>query len=167
MYRSPLIPARLSYKWFLEWWFIHAGKSNAHLHILWFVPVTLVTTNAAGCTDTIRKNDFVRIQRPQVSIVQVPQEGCVPYAYQPTIQINSPDSIISYLWNFGDNNTSTEANPLNTYTVAGIYTVTLIYTTAGGCTDSVKAIDAIRVGEKPIINFTATPRFACVSIDPV
>jgi PKD repeat protein len=159
---SQLASGALSYKWFFGDGDSSTQENPIHTYTSYgLFPVTLVTTNAAGCTDTIRKNDFVRIQRPQVSIVQVPQEGCVPYTYQPTIQINSPDSIISYLWNFGDNNTSTLANPLYTYTVAGVYTVTLTYTTAGGCTDSIKAIDAIRVGEKPNVNFTAMPRFAC------
>ena len=152
----------LSYKWFFGDGDSSTQENPTHNYTSFgSFAVTLVTTNAAGCTDTIRKDSFVRIQRPEVSIVQVPQEGCVPYAYQPKIQINSPDSIVSYLWNFGDNNTSTLANPQYTYTVPGVYTVSLTYTTAGGCTDSVKAIDAIRVGEKPIVNFTATPRFAC------
>ncbi len=34
----------------------------------------------------------------------------------------------TYLWNFGDNNTSTDANPSHTYTTAGTYTITLSIT---------------------------------------
>lgn len=133
----------------------HTYNSYGQFH------VTLITTNAAGCSDTLRKLAFVRIQQPQVSIIYVPQEGCIPFTYQPVITINSPDSIVNYQWNFGDGNTSTLRNPTNIYTVAGTYSVTLIYTTAGGCTDSVRVNNAIRVGQKPTINFTATPRYAC------
>jgi len=39
---------------------------------------------------------------------------------------------INYLWNFGDNITSTLENPIHTYTEIGIYTVTLTATNAFG-----------------------------------
>ncbi|MFN0014387.1 MAG: S8 family serine peptidase [Saprospiraceae bacterium] len=38
----------------------------------------------------------------------------------------------SYLWNFGDGNTSTEANPVHTYSLPGMYTMTL--TVSNSCT---------------------------------
>ncbi|MBL7941336.1 MAG: PKD domain-containing protein [Flavobacteriales bacterium] len=43
-------------------------------------------------------------------------------------------TILSYLWDFGDGNTSTLANPSYTYTVSGFYTVTLTVEDANGCT---------------------------------
>lgn len=39
----------------------------------------------------------------------------------------------SYLWDFGDGNTSTQAAPNHTYTAAGLYTVSLTVTDANGC----------------------------------
>jgi PKD repeat protein/N-acetyl-anhydromuramyl-L-alanine amidase AmpD len=39
---------------------------------------------------------------------------------------NNSTYATNYLWVFGDGNTSTDLNPLNTYTTAGDYTVTLI-----------------------------------------
>lgn len=42
----------------------------------------------------------------------------------------------TYYWNFGDNNTSTEANPSNTYQNPGEYTVILIAENAYGCKDT-------------------------------
>ncbi len=39
---------------------------------------------------------------------------------------------VSYLWDFGDGNTSTEANPNYTYTSGGLYTVTLTTTSSDG-----------------------------------
>lgn len=46
---------------------------------------------------------------------------------------NESTSGLSYLWDFGDGNTSTAENPSHTYTAAGDYTVTLI---AYGCNGS-------------------------------
>ncbi len=40
--------------------------------------------------------------------------------------VTSATNIIAYNWNFGDGNTSTAANPSNTYTAAGVYYVTAI-----------------------------------------
>ena len=44
-------------------------------------------------------------------------------------------TIASYLWDFGDGETSTEASPSHTYAAAGEVTVTLTVTDNGGATD--------------------------------
>jgi len=43
---------------------------------------------------------------------------------------------MSWAWDFGDGNTSTEQNPTHTYTQAGIYLVRLTVTNAEGCTNT-------------------------------
>lgn len=43
----------------------------------------------------------------------------------------------SYLWDFGDGNTSTDTDPTHLYDEGGIYTVTLVTTNALGCTDTI------------------------------
>lgn len=123
--------------------------------------VTLIVTNVAGCTDTLVKSKYIQIKAPQVTLTNLPQEGCIPYAWQPSFTVNSVDALVSYVWHFGDGGTATESNPLHTYTQPGTYTVKLVYTTAGGCTDSTIVTDAIRVGTKPIVAFAATPRDVC------
>lgn len=45
-------------------------------------------------------------------------------------------SVSSYLWNFGDNTTSTLANPIHTYPNTGTYGVTLTISTTTGCTST-------------------------------
>ncbi len=48
---------------------------------------------------------------------------------------NDPDgTIVSYLWDFGDSNTSTSANPSHTYASAGTYNVSLTVTDNLGAT---------------------------------
>lgn len=42
----------------------------------------------------------------------------------------------SWYWDFGNTSTSTQQNPSQTYQTTGSYTVTLIITSAGGCTDT-------------------------------
>jgi PKD repeat protein len=53
-----------------------------------------------------------------------------------TDQSNSSGAIGTWLWEFGDGTTSTEQNPVHTYTLAGTYAVCLTITSAdGSCTD--------------------------------
>ena len=50
----------------------------------------------------------------------------------------------SWLWDFGDGNTSTAQNPTHTYTTPGTYSVALISTGPGGF-DIERKIDIIQV----------------------
>jgi gliding motility-associated-like protein len=125
--------------------------------------VTLIVTNALGCTDTIIKKDFIQVQKPQIELKKLPQSGCAPLTINPTASITSNQQILSYLWKFGDGTTSTSANPQHIYTIAGTYNVTLVITTQGGCKDSVTMLNAVRIGNKPDAQFIASPGEVCNS----
>ncbi len=51
------------------------------------------------------------------------------------IQFLGPSGASSYLWDFGDGTTSTEANPIHTYQLPDTYRVCLTVQDTGGCTD--------------------------------
>ncbi len=127
--------------------------------------VSLIVTNSFGCTDTVTKNDFIKIIRPQITIPMLPLEGCVPYGVNFTANIATLDEVTSYLWDFGDGNTSTSENPYHTYPNQGTYDVTLTITTSTGCTESTTLNSAIKVGRKPIIDFSAMPSTSCAFQD--
>gem|GEM_PF-829090 len=55
--------------------------------------------------------------------------------------------ITSYLWDFGDGNTSTDPNPAHTYTTPGAYIVTLTVSDGASCTYVAYSISAILVWE--------------------
>jgi gliding motility-associated-like protein len=123
--------------------------------------VTLVATNTSGCSDTLTQAGFVRIQRPVISFPTLPQMGCVPYTTTFSAGISTLDNITSYLWNFGDGNTSTLATPTHTYPVQGTYTVSLTITTSTGCMESLSLTSAVNTGRIPVIDFTASPNPVC------
>lgn len=123
--------------------------------------VTLVVTNAAGCTDTVTKKDFVQVQKPQIEFKNLPQSGCVPLTVNPSAKIISNQTILSYLWKFGDGTTSTAASPQHIYNTAGTYSVTLVITTQSGCKDSLTLSNAVRAGNKPHAQFIASPGETC------
>lgn len=67
----------------------------------------------------------------------------------------------SYLWDFGDGNTSTLANPSHTYQSPGIYTVKLIITNENGCSTTVEKAEYIKI-QIPTIQINNLPRGLCV-----
>jgi gliding motility-associated-like protein len=123
--------------------------------------VKLVVTNSSGCTDSLIKQNLVQIRRPEVVFLGLPVRGCVPYTINPIAGIATSDVVTSYLWDFGDGNTSTSTTPSNTYTQQGTYTVKLTITTSDGCTDTYSLTPAVTVGRKPTADFTANPNPVC------
>jgi len=54
---------------------------------------------------------------------------------------NTSENAISYLWDFGDGNTSTIENPKHSYSSDGLYAITLTSTGEGGVDSSSKVIE--------------------------
>jgi PKD repeat protein len=76
-----------------------------------------------------------------------------------------PDgTIVGWLWNFGDGNTSTQQNPIHTYTAGGTYTVTLTVTDDDGASDSTsKPVTVIAPNIPPTADFTFTTSYLTVN----
>ncbi|HZF63846.1 MAG TPA: PKD domain-containing protein, partial [Chitinophagaceae bacterium] len=125
--------------------------------------VSLIAVNSDGCSDTLTRPDFIRIQRPVVAFPGFPVRGCIPYQASFNASINSVDAVSSYQWSFGDGTTSTVTNPQHTYTQRGTYDVTLTITTATGCTETYTQQAAVRVGTKPVADFTVAQSDICAS----
>jgi PKD repeat protein len=73
---------------------------------------------------------------------------------------SDPDgSIVSYSWNFGDGNTSSQTNPSHTYNNVGNYTATLNVTDNNGATNSRSLGINVQSQSPPASNYTlvATP----------
>lgn len=110
------------------------------------IDVTLTAISANGCRDSLRRIRLLRVFNPSANFSGFPLTGCPGM----NVQFNYPGSVpltTSYLWNFGDGNTSTLPNPSHTYTAIGNYTVSLIITNIFGCRDTV-----IQPGYVQVIN---------------
>ena len=66
---------------------------------------------------------------------------------------NTSSNATSYLWDFGDNGTSTEASPSHTYTKGGVYTVSLKAQGSGGNSTSTKTINITAPTSVKIVAF--------------
>jgi gliding motility-associated-like protein len=126
--------------------------------------VTLIVTTSAGCTNTLVKTAYIKVQPISVSL-NTPRGGCIPYSYTPQATIQTLDPIVSYSWDLGEPGaTFTVANPPPyTYTSAGSFTISLTVITATGCTKTVTVPGGILTGTPPVVNFSASPLNVCAS----
>jgi len=118
--------------------------------------VTLVAYGSGGCTDTLVFPTMVNVSAQLANYtIPPPIAGCEPFTT--TFGLNDPN-ISSFLWDFGDGTTSTEANPSHTYTNTGAYTVSLEINDGTVCNLAYPAYQQITVEG-------ITPAFD-VAIDP-
>lgn len=114
---------------------------------------TVTTTNFNGCIGT----DSVLVTvspKPVVQFQASTLNGCAPIQTQ--FSTNLID-IQSYSWDFGDGNSSQEANPAHTYFSNGCNDVSLTVISAIGCTASLTLTDYICADLKPTANFEINP----------
>ena len=123
--------------------------------------ITLIVTDAAGCTDTGKFNNFIKIIKPAAKIANVPIGGCFPFSFTPVAAPLTVDGIASYFWDLGNGTTSTSSSPTASYPLAGNYSIKLIITTNDGCIDSTEVLNGIMVSTKTAIDFSATPTSQC------
>lgn len=92
-------------------------------------PITLITANQFGCRDTLNQNLSIQAT-PLAALPERTFRGCSNLRVNFNNQSTFSDG---YIWDFGDNNTSTEASPSHTYQEAGTYEAVLIARNTNGC----------------------------------
>ncbi|MBK9046013.1 MAG: PKD domain-containing protein [Bacteroidetes bacterium] len=125
--------------------------------------VMLVVTNDAGCTDTVIKSVTVN-ETPVAAASMGTTQGCSPVTVSFT---NNSIGANTYSWNFGNGGTSALSDPSYTYTTPGVYTVSMIATSAAGCSDTVTLALPVSVYQVPVANFTRTPASGCSPVNVV
>lgn len=125
--------------------------------------VFLEVTDANNCKASIEKKNYIDlVNKPEVSFYATPSTSCkIPATVQFTNQ-STGGGLLTYLWNFGGTNTSTEQNPKFTYTQFGQYNVKLTVTSDYGCSSyldipavtigQVDAVGTIKQGTSTILN---------------
>ncbi|UAY51015.1 PKD domain-containing protein [Ferruginibacter albus] len=124
--------------------------------------VSLTVTNAAGCTTTLKKTNYIKLSRLSPAIFFSNPQGCLStYAVALSAGLSYPKPV-NYLWDFGDGTTSTLTPVSKKYLATGTYTVKLYVTTADGCSDSAVKSNLIKIGTPVAVNFSAAPLVQCV-----
>lgn len=122
--------------------------------------VSLTASDPVGCAATSTQTDYITVvDSVIVDFSASTTNACVnqPVSFTDL----STATPVNWLWNFGDGNTSTDQNPDYTYTTAGTYTVRLIVSYDGNCTDTLLVPDYITVSDVPVVSFAADQTIGC------
>ncbi len=95
-----------------------------------------VTVNSAGCTDIDTVDILPGIGVPEAHFYFTNNCNGSPVQFVDSTIING-SSIATWAWDFGDGFTDATQSPQHQYGANGTYDVTLIVTTATGCTDTI------------------------------
>ncbi|CAN5482900.1 hypothetical protein BH10BAC3_BH10BAC3_15420 [soil metagenome] len=127
--------------------------------------VTLIVKNASGCFDTLIKKDYIVIDKPVISSINnLPFIGCMPWSNVFSLNVNSPEPVVKYEWDFGDGTTSNLKNPSHDFTDTTEYKISAVITTASGCSDTIRSF--VHGGQRPTAAFKGAPNIVC-PLDPV
>ncbi|HTF04314.1 MAG TPA: gliding motility-associated C-terminal domain-containing protein, partial [Bacteroidia bacterium] len=125
---------------------ISGGQGSDSLYVDWTTGtgfVVVVATSASGCNSLPDSCTPTISPAPVASIAGDSSSGMFGNTYLFT---DGTTGATSWLWDFGDGNTSTQQNTTHDYGAAGTYTVILTATNANGCTDQDTVIITITEG---------------------
>ena len=103
-------------------------QNPSHTYSAGDFDITLIATSSNGCSDTITTNSMVHVIPPPTASFTTNADNTIRYDLtQASFTFtNTSVNADTYLWLFGDNETSTDFNPNHTYTDTGHFVVTLI-----------------------------------------
>ncbi|MGQ9864590.1 MAG: T9SS type B sorting domain-containing protein, partial [Bacteroidia bacterium] len=130
--------APLSYQWYSTGttpWQILVGQSAPTLPGLASGGYAVIVTDSKGCQDTLQ------VSVGYTSYVDVvaegrPLQGCVPLAVNLSTIVSGDPTGVTYNWDLGDGNTSTQSSLTHVYTRQGQYSIRLIVENGKGCRDT-------------------------------
>lgn len=109
-----------------------------------FYDVALLVTSSTGCTGSVGGNRYIRVV-PGVKadfIYAMPAICRPPFTVSFSDQSSGPGNL-SYSWDLGNSNSSTQKNPSTVYNAAGSYTVKLTTVSDYGCQGSTQKTIAL------------------------
>lgn len=137
-----------------------ASSSDSVVTVVYSQPgsygFTLIVSNIAG-SDTLTVVDSIRAGTgPQAGFNLQYQPGSLLLTTE-----NTSVGASSYLWTFGDGNSSTAASPVHTYAEAGSYTLTLIAANDCGSDTTTQTLTVIL---PPVAGLTTTVSSGCAPL---
>ncbi|SKB92460.1 gliding motility-associated C-terminal domain-containing protein [Alkalitalea saponilacus] len=133
--------------------FVHEFKNTGENNLL------LIVRDANGCIDTMHHT--IRIYEPQPDFEASHETGCMPVVFGFVDQTESESPIVSWLWSFGDGESSVDQNPYHEYNEFGSYSVALEVTDEIGCIKSINKKQAVQA-IFPEALFEAEGNLGCV-----
>ncbi len=136
-----------------------SNQNPSHIYNLPGVyTVTLIVTNALGCSDTLVRNDYITVRGSLPSFTLSDSSGCNPVTVSFTDQ---SQGAIGWQWNFGDGATDSIISPVHTYNLAGTFIITLITEDTTGCFTSFTYPNPVQVSQMPVALFSVNNTVGC------
>jgi gliding motility-associated-like protein len=130
----------------------------------------IATTNEPGnpCEPARVVVPFTINPLPVVNFSTDVRAGCEPLAV-PFVTHSTIDQgiIVSYVWYFGDGDSSVAENPVHVYRKAGLYTVRLKAYSEKGCVSEKSITNYINVYPTPVADFNAKPQYTTISLPQI
>jgi gliding motility-associated-like protein len=142
-------------------WNPNIGNTAGTFNVIPPAPGYYTVTVTNECNVSISDSIFIGwIPNPDINIEADITFGCQPLTINFTDLSTTPvGTITSWLWDFGDGNTSTDSNPQHEFEDAGLHDISLTIVTDEGCVSDSIFIEYIDVYELPIADFTTEQQF--------
>lgn len=108
--------------------------------------VNVKVTNDKGCYAVLVKPAYIKVAAGVTSGFTNTQPAVCrpPFNISFTNGSTGPGTLTWY-WDFGDGTSSTQPNPIHTYTAPGNYTVALATTSSDGCSDTLQKVSVLNI----------------------
>jgi len=119
-------------------------------------PVKYIVTSTDACSQPASDTIIVTVLPNPSGIINLSDSsGCEPLKVN--FNASSNNSNVNYTWDFGDAQATSGPSPSHTYANEGIYNISLIITSADGCTTILDSSNTIVVNPLPTANFSINP----------
>ncbi len=116
-----------------------------------------LTASGPGGSNTATKTGYIVVspEPPVADFSGTPTVGNAPL--EVTFTDLSSGTVDSWLWDFGNGDTSSLQSPVYTYNLAGTYTVSLTVSNSGGSSQTIKTDYITVLVNAPVADFSGTP----------
>ena len=134
--------------------------SPTHTYTQAGVYTVSLSVDSGTQSQVLTQTHYITVTQPTSGTLSVdfsasPLSGTAPLTVTFTSLV-TPTGSYSHTWDFGDGNTAAVISPTHTYTQAGVYTVSLQVSNAGG-SETLTRTDYLSVYEPVVADFTASP----------
>ncbi|MEO1516551.1 MAG: PKD domain-containing protein [Bacteroidota bacterium] len=117
-----------------------------------YYDVILVVRDEWGCSSRVKRDSAIHVIRPTVNFGTLDTFSCTTHCV--AFADSSSGNNLTYLWDFGDGNSSTDQNPSHCYQSEGTFTVCLTVTDDRMCSEQLCRTNYIQIVD-PVADFTA------------